>query len=213
MAEKSFRLTKTEKDGIITKMMKRWDEKHPVNDLRKEIVDLAQKVYDDVYSKEARDWMETAPLGALPGATYLNVRISDSYHDYFMLPFDGSISLSGNTTSAGSFEKKVYHDHSSKGWRSYTIRLSSLTDQDGVKKAIEKIRSVLSKRAEKRKEALTAIKGNLSKFNTTKQIMDAWPEVTPFLPKYTQPEAKTAIVIATKDLNNMFDLPVEEKAA
>lgn len=57
------------------------------------------------------------------------------------------------------------------------------------------------------------VRGALSKFNTVKRLLDAWPEVKELLPDRLLEAKPTLPAIRTEDLNALIGLPSEEAAA
>lgn len=149
-------------------------------ELREREQDLAHKLYFEAYSEEERKQMSALPKGFLPTSDRIHVRIAGE-HTQLELPCD---------------------------WpRPYDSlhRCQLVLDADNPL-ATEwlKLRGDKQDLTQQIKEARARIEGVLRSVRTTKQLLEAWPEVGPYLPAQVPSQLPA---IRTEALNRMLNLP------
>lgn len=167
---------------------------------------FAGEVYNDVYRKSDRDKMEALPNGWLPTTSSVSVRFGETaYGRYEDFPFDGAIYgdiakvRKRTDKSPQRCERRVPHKHYSGCSKVYgdDHRLSSK-------------HAALKERADELQTEIVAaarqVTAALDSANTVKQLLEAWPEVEPFVPVRSAKANLPAVPVDA--LNKLLDLPV-----
>lgn len=161
---------------------------------------VADKVYNDVFSKKERDLMATLPEGWLPTDDDISIQTNEGYR---RLNFNGSFYLEGfqrsNTVEMRRFPK------------------SRMSGAAKVYDAGDKLGEEINKLEEAKKdlEARIAntkrqVQAALNSVTTLGKLKTEWPEIAPFCPEL---EAGSNLpAIPTNKLNELLNLPAEEAA-
>lgn len=151
--------------------------------------ELAEKVYDHIYSKADKEWMASAPKGALELRNYLNIRVAGQWHQ---VEFKTG--------------KPIFHKHADYD------RYYSFSAGDELGEAV----AAAAKRTlrEECKDAYNKVVAALSAFRNFEDVLAGWPEVETFVK--AQMQAKAVMVpglpaIKLADLNAALGLPPETK--
>lgn len=158
---------------------------------------LAFKVYDELYSKDKQEKMNALPDGWLPLCSNVHIQIQDRQHTYDYLYFSGATDANG-----GRVEKR----RTNTGSKCLIVTADSPIGQEYLE--------LMAEYKEFEKTVFDAkVKANaiVESVNTTKQLKEVWPEITPFVEKYETVEIQTLPDVTREDLNKVFGLPVEEK--
>lgn len=203
---KSATLTKYARERIVDKLIT-----HKVNNdknLKKFFEDSKQftnDVYEDLYGKDIEK-MDALPKGWLPETEYITVQLGDS-RGYAQLYFSGYSRFNNIRYSllekfcVKNTKRRILGNARSKVYSVGDPLTHRYEDLQRMKKSIE----------EEYRTALATANSILNSVNTTKQLIETWPEVETFVREVfgtTKP-----VYLPTIDLysvNKKFDLPVEE---
>ena len=193
---KSVKLTVSMREKIVKDIMIHRFRKQ-ADQFTKEHLELVDKFYREIYCDATRQKMDALPNGWLPHETNFRIKTpSTYYHIYTYRVYDPDVSNIASEVQGKKY-RVPYHLHHA----THVIDNLNLINEYEVLR--EKIGDL---RAEMRK-AKNTLSGNLSKFNTTKQLVDAWPEVRPFI-KVDEDIKVQLPAVPVKELNELLDLPV-----
>lgn len=201
------KLTISSRD-ILTIAVLRHRFEAEVNELVAAKRDFAETVYNDVYSKSAREKMSSLPDGWLPTSQSISAQFGDGSR-YDTMNFSGGVyGLLSKVLTKQSDDRvfklvtsrhchgcaKVYPtDHK------LSVRYTALkAREDDLKSRI--------------KAAESQAKVALHNVTTVGALIKAWPEIEPFTRKLSGVVAKLP-AIPTSELNKTFKLPAEKIAA
>lgn len=211
---KSLKLTKHSKEQLARKLLTyRFAEKsNPIPELLAQGAKLAHDIYVDSLGKDLEK-VKIIPDGWLPSADYIQVSFpSDKYSWIY---FNGSYLLREAGLDSWSYrwfpplkdiedvtypvpanlDRGCFAKYDAK--HPITVRYNQLVRQA----------ENLGEDFRKHYDIITAA---LDEVRTTKQLLENWPEIEPFLLDYYGEEKKSvAVAIPVKDLNQMFELPKE----
>lgn len=168
---------------------------HKFDPLEKEAKDkrfeLAEKVYDRVYSKADKEWMAAAPKGGLVMSSTFSIRVAGQWHQ---VEFKEA--------------KPIFAAHSGYGRDDYYH--FSAGDELGEAVVAAASRTL----REERNDAYNRVVAALSAFRNFEDVLTGWPEAESFVKAQMQTKAVMvpglpAIKIA--DLNAALGLPPETK--
>lgn len=160
------------------------------DELRKREIDLGRRIYDATYDERVRNLMNQMPDGIIDTDAVVWFNNDEGHRD--SLPLGESRPVSH---LAGRWSR--HHD--------YCIRIESDLAAD-YRKLVEDSRAL-----EKEKElAASTMRSALASYTTVKKLLEAWPEIEPFLPDWDLAAPNRQLPVPeVKKLNEMFKLPVE----
>lgn len=168
---------------------------------------IALEIYDDVYADD-RKAMNDLPDGWLPEAVDITVNSGGERHTF---RFDGSTQRYGR--AAGHWVlREIKRDENNKRVKSVDNcykATKAYPTRSPITKRIDKYQQMLGKFNERTGDAQRQTRAMLDKFYTVEKLLEAWPEIKPFIPEKQRPVQLPAV--PTKALNEMLDLPVGDE--
>lgn len=187
----STRLTQDIRHRLLSKMLEhRFDKDRDALHKRKE--NLALEVYKDLYSPATIAAMKKFPEDAFPACSSIRVTFVD---DTVCLDFPDDTS------------HLFFYRHTRVSCKVYEPRHAFSVEYFTIERELKALR-------EEHDQVRSAGRATLNKVNTTRQLIEMWPEIEPFL-KELAPVVDTpciALAVPVDQLNKMFALPVETKA-
>lgn len=180
-------------------MLHRFEQ--PLRDLFAKRAELADKLHRDVYKRQLSK-MDELPEGWLP--TYSGIKVQAGADVYFF-NFNGVWSVrSGPGTVIYAVEVASDQRRCPAMDSSYDVKKvydagSAMADEitDIVRETQQMEQSI--------SEAQKQVGVTLDQFVTVEKLVEAWPEVTPFIPEKQRPVSLPAL--PTQQLNDMLGLP------
>lgn len=146
---------------------------------------LEVAVYKDIYPEKIRKAMAVLPEGYLPTGGQLRVIFG------------------GEATQIYVHDAKPV----SATHLGYSTTVKNYDANDAFTMEWRRIMRTKSDLAHKRDQASAMARGVMQNCNTFKQLVEAWPEVLPFVSDYmTKPAACVALTVPIKELNAQFKL-------
>jgi hypothetical protein len=197
------RLTKDIRDEIVMDLL-RHSFKDRIEALYAERSALAQKIYEDAFSADARKKMQALPDGWLPEVNSINVRLGS---DYTSFEFSGGLYGDINRIMKCKQPESRRIPFKFRGGcvASYEATHSLALEHE----RIGNLRKSLWEEIESAKRAATTAVNAVS---TVKRLIEVWPEVDPFASKHST-EKPQLPAVPTAQLNKILGLPVEELSA
>lgn len=203
----SIKLTKYMRDDIAKRLLSHKFTKDYLAIVEKRKA-FAEELYNDIFSAEDRKKMYELPNGWLPeessisfqiggGSGYTNIRVNGSFYSCELGNIMESIpplfKRVPNKRRHGAL--KVYDTTSS-----FSIRYTKLENE--TQDLIKQVR-----------DAQTKVESALASVTTIGKLIQVWPEIKPFTNKWINASAEYKLpAIPVQDLNETFELPVEENA-
>lgn len=157
---KSIKLTNQIREDILKSVAGRWKENNPKPDLVQAEHDFAMYLWEGKY-KKYKDVLDAVPKA------FLNT-------DY-----DMKYCVNGEVGQVRLKEKMPVD------WRGYRgAVLKSLNDSNKHYQKYDKVRDAYKKWCDLRNEVINETKAILESVNTTKQLLEVWPNCEKFLPAY-----------------------------
>lgn len=212
----SVKLTNVMRDQIIRDVMG-YRFNTEFNGLLALQAELNKKIYEDVFTKELRELLTQMPDSWKSKDGNFNVSIGGTVYRINV----GEVVLlqEANRRFRRGPEKrddtvkpiKLYFDlpavvvYSSNVFKVYSAR-----DEIGI--AFNKHTQLVEKYAEEVNQAKHELHSVVHGTTTTKQLIEAWPEIEPFVNKVMGVTAvtSTGVIIRRDELNDRFHLPVKE---
>lgn len=204
----SVKLTGTMKDALRTDLMVH-KFRDDIDALVGDYLKLADDVYRDIYPLADRQKMAVLPEGWLPTSKHLAVQFG-SGSGYPHLSFSGRTNMRnplGKYASPGDpVELVVQSRHKNNCAKRYendealAVRYHELEKR---RQALE-AKVVAAENVAKHALAHTA--------TTVAALIERWPEIEPFAKRFLDHKPQ-AVAVNMTDVNRLFDLPPEEKAA
>ena len=198
------RITNDHRERILRDVLNyRFAESYTL--LQAEYAQLAQGVYETVYSATDRAKMEALPDGWLHKVTSIRVQFGERYAD---LPYSGSIN---GVSSYPSINTEI----------NTTYRRVPARDLHGVMRVFETgenlaevyaalaVASADLRNKTHQAESLASVV--LDRATTVPKLLVAWPEVKPFLAFLDVPKPKLP-ALPIDQVNSLLDLPVDKAA-
>lgn len=171
-------------------------------DVRRQLV---EKIIDCVMSRGShRAIYESTPAGWFPKFNSISVALDGKF---FRFPINGDLY---NTYRSSSVHAGIFGELSNPLYRELPdfFRDAILLDETKDRELIDEIKVVHDRSEEfedeyqKDSKKLEVI---ISEFNSDTKLIEAWPELAPFIPKE---EKKSNIIVPVEKLNKEFELPV-----
>lgn len=203
------KLTNNSREALINAVLRHRFETE-VKELIAAKRDFAETVYNDVYTKAAREKMAALPDGWLPTSQSISIQFGDGSR-YESMNFGGGVYgiLSRISSSAKPTDDRVFktvisrHAHGcAKVYapdHKLSVRYSALKDREGDLKA-------------RVNAAESQAKAAINSVTTVGALVKSWPEIEPFTRKLTGVVARLP-AIPISELNKTFKLPAEKIAA
>lgn len=176
-----------------------------VDELQQKHAEIARLIYDKTFKHTVRMRMEELPEGWLNTSATITAKIVENDSYYASWNFSGVMYRRENEYRVFNFASKrepvqlrfPYKDAGK------TVLFGNATGVGAmIVIHIERMRAFNNEFT----EAERKLTGILSSYTTVGKLLDAWPEMLPFVP--AAPEPKQALVLPTAELNTMFGLPV-----
>lgn len=165
----------------------------------------AVAIYEDVFSSHDRSIMDGLPQGWLPKDNDIYVNVGERSHRF---PFSGEFSRGSGTHNElrwnGSTRENVYRRFTFAKLNQ-CVKVYEVGTRFGGKlqdflHAADKLNADIH-------DAHVKLGATLADFYTVEKLLEAWPEVAPFIPAAQAPKPQVP-ALPTKALNDMFKLPV-----
>lgn len=155
---------------------------------------LADKIYEKIYPAKVRELMAQLPDGFLESdkCLYYAIRVKDAN-----FPIYDDIMLREARPMAQNVRR---------------YEPSMLDSESTIAKQLHQLNRDRGALHDEKHKARLEITGALSSFTTVKALLDAWPEVEPFLPPVVAMD-RTLPVVPVEQLNKTFKLPVKKSKA
>lgn len=189
---KSKKLTSNHREIIARKILK--NKKHEAEKSMKAWQEKwFKKVYDKLYTKSEIEWMSKAPKGFLAESRCFRVKLNSEI-----------VEVQAGKDETGNFEYfPISNDHC--GYGTVAI-IEDLMLKQQAKKMLEEYRCALSCKAEV-KDIEREVRTLLFSVNTSKQLVDAWPEIKDVVDDVVgETEKENLPVPAVTVLNNKLNL-------
>lgn len=209
LAPGNVRLTNSIRDRIMTKVLNYKFKKNNFDEVQHDLASLAQAVYNSVFSEKMLKQMADLPAGWLPKSDYIRVQFGyETPYLYFSgqlygVPYEitrrldtpAPVQKTLPSNCVGTILTKFDHSHD------LTERYTNITTR-------------MNKLKEEYTDSKNMLRGTLAKFHTTNRLIEAWPEVKPFVIEIVGKPASTstALSVPIATLNEKFGLPVPDKA-
>jgi len=165
---------------------------------------FADRVYNDVFSKSAREKMAALPDGWLPEESNIGVQFG-SGSSFERLSFDGSFyGELRNAVKDDGAEKEAVH-------RRIPYRLrgcaKAYEPDHKLSVAFDALEARMKDLKKQFYEARATVNSALLNVTTLNKLVETWPEVAPFIARFNAAPVKLP-AIPTDQLNKLLDLPV-----
>lgn len=173
-----------------------------IESLRNEQVELAERVYADIYAGDDMKRIESLPKNWLPTRREMQLEVGG---ETVSLQFNGDL-------HSRDYRARPFFASDRKGMEKPFPRcdhwgtIKQYGSRSPIGKAINDFTGKVAKLVEQISEAHTKVSATLGEFYTVKSLVDGWPEIKPFIPEKEQKVLLPAV--PTKQLNEMFGLPV-----
>lgn len=202
-----MRLTNTKRELIVERLL-RHRHTETVQELRLESRQFAHRVYNDVYPEKTLQRMEALPEGWLPVKEYMCVQFGGA-EGFVRLLFNGD-SLGKHTRAryilkiehADDEHRRVLNHHSGCCAKIYSVDHELTKAFNELERKAERLNGLINDDA-------AAAHTILARCTTVNRVLTLWPEAEPFL-KDMLKESLSLPAVATEELNQRFNLPVEE---
>lgn len=169
---KSLRLSQGMRDNIVDNVMKKWDESNVAPEVSVSRASLKNTLADEIHSKVYGKYEDAGlPMDMLNTNWYIKVQF----------PSEEIIDLDFTPDEGDSYKYRISSNQSKVEY--------VLSDKDPLykkyKKGLEKYKSekkVYDEHRTSRQGYRKQVREVLDGVNTTKQLLEQWPEVEPFLP-------------------------------
>ena len=199
----SVRLTNSIRDKIIQDLIDHRFTKE-AEELAKKRARFAKKVYNDVYSEYQRRKMNALPDGWLPVKNSVKVKFGSEIDQCYA---SGELYLPH--ISRRQFVEVV------KGWLvptcddGYNVIKKQYEHGDSFTKERNALENAKLELRDKIEETYRNAKAAVYSATTVNKLINAWPEVEPFVRKYIKTEGTSIPAIKVEKLNAMLGLPPE----
>lgn len=184
-------LTNDRRDRIVGMLLQYTFDKER-EELDKQRAKLGPKIYNAAFSASDRKKMKALPKSWLRHKSHITAEIAGTMDRFDMpeaVPFP--------------YDKASYNDCALTLDGSHPIA----SDYLAYKQANEDL-------SERRKQAKNEANAVLYAHRTVKQLIDAWPEIKPFVERVCDLKGNRSVpVVPTQQLNKRFRLPIKKKAA
>lgn len=196
------RLTNDMRADIVSALMThKFDDE--VSVLCDERAGIALAVYEHHYAGTL-ERMDKLPKGWLQTEGVVRFRAAGYNHQY---NFSGRIFGRPQTLSSFISNKRENVEKRQQAqWVGRTLQTYEATHDIAVR--VEKHEAAAAALAERVTQARAQATATLDRFTTVEKLIDAWPEIKPFIPAGKAPPPAVP-ALPTQHLNQMFDLPVE----
>jgi hypothetical protein len=140
--------------------------------------------------------MRKLPSNAFPKSDTLQVQFGGTYK---------SLEFPKDTASGTREERQFFYEHKNRCCISFDARHPLVTRYHKLEQAKKALREEIQK-------AKAAAHATLNKANSTKQLLELWPEVEPFIGDLVSNTPCVALAIPIPELNKTFGLPVAATA-
>lgn len=204
----SQRLRQLDRDNIVKRLMI-----HKFRARAEELVkvhhQLAEAVYEDLFSKAHRDLMVSLPGGWLTRSSYIRVQIRG---DVEMLHFNGNQVLPSWDLNQLTVRQYTTSDHLMPHFADNGIAHSYEATHPLAEAHLDWENAVAAV-TEEHKVARAQVYAALNTHSTVNKLLKEWPEVAPFVNQKANAPTHPVPAIPVVQLNSLLDLPVEEKEA
>lgn len=177
-----------------------------------ERADIARQVYEHHYKRDLKR-MNDLPDGWLLTDGDVKFDASGTIRSYY---FSGKM-YGSNWSSRWQNEVCDFPSNSGRVAVEYRFRadehnrtICTFDANHPIAEAVERHEAAGEALAEQIKAARAQATATVGRFTTTEKLIEAWPEIKPFIPeKAAPPPALPAL--PTQHLNSMFDLPVGDE--
>lgn len=180
--------------------------------LRADYAELALRVYRDHYDELTRKKMAALPKGWLPTNNDIQVKMGD---DIVNLYFGGGFFIHSSRDDLyhvlskddqpGSVNLLFLSEDHHRCCHVYDVGHTFQREYEGLQQHRAQIIEQIS---ERRARARSVLRG----FTTFEKLRAEWPEIAPFIPMKEEKVANLP-ALPVSELNKLFDLPADKKAA
>lgn len=211
------RLINHHKTSIIVRMMEHAFSAKAVALMNEQAI-IAEEIYNDVYDRKARTFLDSAPANWFPVTSDLKISVVGMNEYTKSFKFNGEfLRYSHNNTEIECYgilekeyrqrddiTKRIPYKHNG----STIVKNYDPSDPIAVKvmKWIDDQRSLSAQIADARKLATST----MDNFTTVEKLITGWPEIEPFVRRYQPPQPVKLPAIPFAKLNGMFGLPISE---
>lgn len=199
------RLVNAMRDDIAERMMKHTFDARVLLICKTQSA-LASIAYIDAFSKKEHKTIESLPDGWLQKFNGISVKFGDKV---FTFNFAGNISNFRDHATLRywhSFEEKPLPFPYNKGGQTCMVYDEDHPICREMTEWLELTNTLANEVTAARKTLTTA----LNSYHTTEKLIEAWPEIAPFVVPLAPVEAPNLPALPTSDLNAMFGLPVSD---
>jgi hypothetical protein len=193
---KSIRLNDMLRSQIVDNALETIPElsKKDIKEKQKKYIEKwGDRVYNALYPANICRRMKNMPEGAFQMANNIN----------FHLQVDNGKINRERVTVAWSEKRPLFHKHSSQHWCRHD-ELPEGIDADELWQDFKQVDEYEINRARREKEF--ELMRFLKQFTTTKQLLEAWPEGSAFVPKPDSKSPTKALVVRADNVNKLLGL-------